>query len=141
MKAIIEEYNIDGSPRKTDITIDRWDTWSLDYTLAMIIHPALVAFRANHCGYPGSITPEEWIDILDKMIYAFGSILNYYELESEYISGEPDWIITPNEDGGETWEVGPDDTWTVNTEKMKELNTKIQDGLDLFAKYYRDLWT
>jgi hypothetical protein len=44
------------------VKIDKWDTWSMDCTLAHIILPMLVQLKA---------TEAKWNDIMDKMIYAF----------------------------------------------------------------------
>jgi len=121
-------------PRKDNsadtIHIDNFDCWSLDYTLARIIHPALIRLKETKHGYPelwedGMVTHHNWdrqlhfdfIDediestylinkwngILDKMIYSFGKIM-----EDAYFDNEE-------------WE-------------------KIQEGLDLFAKHYTSLW-
>jgi len=121
-------------PRKDNsadtIHIDDYDCWSLDYTLARIIHPALIRLKETKHGYPelwedGMVTHHNWdrqlhfdfidediesnylIDkwngILDKMIYSFGKIM-----EDDYFDNEE-------------WE-------------------KIQEGLDLFAKHYTSLW-
>ena len=123
-----------GEPKKDKsadtIHIDNFDCWSLDYTLARIIHPALIRLKETKHGYPelwedGMVTHHNWdrqlhfdfidediesnylIDkwngILDKMIYSFGKIM-----EDDYFDNEE-------------WE-------------------KIQEGLDLFAKHYTSLW-
>ena len=123
-----------GEPKKDKsadtIHIDNFDCWSLDYTLARIIHPALIRLKETKHGYPelwedGMVTHHNWdrqlhfdfIDediestylinkwngILDKMIYSFGKIM-----EDAYFDNEE-------------WE-------------------KIQEGLDLFAKHYTSLW-
>jgi len=112
------------------IHIDNFDCWSLDYTLARIIHPALIRLKETKHGYPelwedGMVTHHNWdrqlhfdfidediestylIDkwngILDKMIYSFGKIM-----EDDYFDNEE-------------WE-------------------RIQEGLDLFSKHYTSLW-
>ena len=121
-------------PRKDNsadtIHIDNFDCWSLDYTLARIIHPALIRLKETKHGYPelwedGMVTHHNWdrqlhfdfIDediestylinkwngILDKMIYSFGKIM-----EDAYFDNEE-------------WE-------------------RIQEGLDLFSKHYTSLW-
>ena len=48
------------------------ETFNLDATLSMIIYSYLCYFR-DHClvGYPGSMTFEQWKEIIDKMIEAF----------------------------------------------------------------------
>ena len=38
--------------RAYHIHIDDWDVWSLDYTLATIIHPALIRLKEINHGYP-----------------------------------------------------------------------------------------
>ncbi len=123
-----------GEPKKDKsadtIHIDNFDCWSLDYTLARIIHPALIRLKETKHGYPelwedGMVTHHNWdrqlhfdfidedietnylIDkwngVLDKMIYSFGKIM-----EDAYFDNEE-------------WET-------------------IQEGLDLFAKHYTSLW-
>lgn len=102
MKVKIGKYPTDyADERKIKIQIDRWDTWSLDHTLALIIHPALVQFKNNNNGHPSDMTGEEWDQIIDKMISAFAEILD------EDIS----------------------------------FTEKGQEGLELFGKYFRHLWT
>tara|TARA_B100001093_G_C26677603_1_gene949002 strand:- start:278 stop:634 length:357 start_codon:yes stop_codon:yes gene_type:complete len=60
------------SPKqKTNIRIDKYDTWSMDHTLAMIIHPMLVQLKETTHGYPSELTEERWNEILDEMIWAF----------------------------------------------------------------------
>ena len=123
-----------GEPKKDKsadtIHIDNFDCWSLDYTLARIIHPALIRLKETKHGYPelwedGMVTHHNWdrqlhfdfidedietnylIDkwnrVMDKMIYSFGKIM-----EDAYFDNEE-------------WET-------------------IQEGLDLFAKHYTSLW-
>lgn len=57
--------------QKVSIKIERWDTYSMDYSLALIIHPLLIKFKEDNNGYPSDITSEEWDEILDQMIFAF----------------------------------------------------------------------
>ena len=129
MKINIAEPS-NGSKDADIIHIDNFDCWSLDYTLARIIHPALIRLKEIKHGYPelwedGMVTHHNWdrqlhfdfidediesnylIDkwngILDKMIYSFGKIM-----EDAYFDNEE-------------WEM-------------------IQEGLDLFAKHYTSLW-
>lgn len=61
---------------------------------------------------------KEWNDILEKMIYSFNEIENDYKDELK-ING-----MTPQD-------------W-LDIHKMYK--TRIQEGLDLFAKYYEALW-
>jgi hypothetical protein len=58
--------------RAEHVEIEPHDTWSMDCTLAMIIHPMLVQLKATQHGHPASLTEQEWNEILDEMIWAFG---------------------------------------------------------------------
>lgn len=126
--------------RHVIIDIHDYDTWSADYTLAMVIHPVLVEFRKeeNLNSYPMAIDPEDipdsvlaisgsdqfelgmirWKWILDEMIWAFVNILDedsdtkFYNIEEK----------------------------TMDIEKYKAHNQRIENGLRLFGKYYQNLW-
>ena len=116
--------------RAFHIHIDDFDVWSLDHTLACIIHPALIRLKETKHGYPelwedGMVTHhnydrqlhfdfideevetkylvDKWDNIMDKMIYSFECIMQDNNLEIE------DW-------------------------------DRVQEGLDLFAKHYTSLW-
>ncbi len=58
--------------RATRVEIEPHDTYSMDCTLAMIIHPMLVQLKATQHGHPSNLTEQEWDEILDEMIWAFG---------------------------------------------------------------------
>lgn len=50
---------------------DDSETWSLDSSIARFILPRLIRFKEINAGYPGTISEQEWDDILDRMILAF----------------------------------------------------------------------
>ena len=50
---------------------DDSETWSLDSTIAKFILPRLIRFKEINAGYPGTVSEQEWDDILDRMILAF----------------------------------------------------------------------
>ena len=117
MKVNIGKYKKNENPRTIKIEIDDWDIWNLDHTLAMVIHPALVKFRENLNSHPSEVTGEEWEEILDKMIFSFDVISNELFIEQQFFR---------------------DGTW--HKEEYEEHNKKIQEGIDLFAKWFRGLW-
>ena len=95
---------------------DPRETWSLDVTIASYVYPRLKLFKKVNIGYPPDISMKEWNEILDKMIFSFG------ELKKDYIGYEinyddPDW-----------------------KDKIDEYDHKVQEGLDLFGKYFKYLW-
>lgn len=136
------------------IKIDKHDTWSLDNTLAMIILPALKQFKETFHSYPildfkegedydsesediDSINEKRWNDVLDKMIWSFEQILDDNNDEQFYtVKGELNDDSELFKDGTINWKVKP----VFDTEAYKKHNAKIQEGLELFGRYYRNLW-
>lgn len=62
---------------------DDSDLWNLDVTFAQFIIPRLKEFKKQTNAHPATMTWEEWITILDKMIYGFEKML-----EETYYTGE-----------------------------------------------------
>lgn len=99
------EMNKRQAKKKRNKSIYR-DTWNLDWAIAKFVHPRLVMYKKVTDGYPGTLeSPEEWDEILDKMIFAFEAII------------KDDFVLY-----------------------SKESRKIIDEGLDLFRKYYFDLW-
>lgn len=120
MKVNIGKYKKNGNPRTIKIEIDNWDMWNLDHTLALIIHPALVKFRKglDTCGsHPSEITFEEWEEVIDKMIFSFYTISNDWFFEDKFFRE------------GKFYD-----------KEYDEYQEKIQEGLNLFGKWFRALW-
>lgn len=148
--------------RKIEIHIDRYDTWSMDHTLSLIIVPMLKQLQESKHGSPfiddedvpdelksTSAPPKEhvwdvddnhekrWDWVLDEMIWAFSQIIN---------QDEDDEFYDPYEEGDEI----PEYSWMTreevlelgkfNREKQKAHNDRITRGTKLFGKYYQNLW-
>lgn len=104
------------NPRIEYIKLDRYDTWNVDTTLARIILPMLIQHKKNKMGHPSILTEESWNDIIDKMIWSFNEILNGEDGAQFHHHHYIDWY------------------------GMKLYNDRIQEGLDLFGRHYRNLW-
>ena len=103
-----------NSERKISVKIDPWDIWSMDHSLAYIIHPMLILLQKNKHGAPWtededvpeelrstSAPPKEndydtddnhfkrWEWILNEMIWAFAQKLDD-DAESQFHSGKHD---------------------------------------------------
>jgi hypothetical protein len=157
--------NIPGTARRIYDNIRRgWnysDCWSICTTNAAFLIPRLKEFKKNLHGHPiFEDTPEQngdgeefdngmkrWEEMLDKMIFSFECLLNdnediiYPHCEFEFVpcKDNPQYsemvcIGTPEELKKR------DEEMIIFREKMKERNKIIQEGLDLFAKYYQNLW-
>lgn len=133
MKVEIGNYR---KNRKIKIKIDDFDLWNMDHTLACIIHPMLLKMKESKHGSPcvsnedvpeelhgfqdenghDSMVHEKWDWILDQMIYSFQEILNDDGEEQFFKNGF-------DRDGYHLYE------------------SKIENGLLLFGKHFRALWT
>ena len=67
--------NTDYNPKTVAKTIDVEELYDLDVTIARFILPRLMVFKEHTERTPRlNMSQEEWIEILDKMIYAFERI-------------------------------------------------------------------
>lgn len=56
---------------RREFGFDSTELWGLEYTIAAFILPRLKQFAAAPGGHPGSLTYEEWKDLLNEMVVAF----------------------------------------------------------------------
>lgn len=140
------EWTYSKKKRKTKIRIDKYDTWNMDHTLALIVLPMLKQLRDTKHGSPlvdDEDVPEHyrstaaeskenewdtdsnhfkrWDWVLEEMIYSFEKEL------------DEDWEMEIYKRGGESW---TDEKFA----QRKVINDRIQNGFRLFGKYYRGLW-
>lgn len=139
------------------------DTYSLDETLKPIIGEGVKKFLevvkvqdANDesvFSIPGSFfkrvdneyteaekdeAKKEWFDVLEKIIYSFNSaeidlpdgVLEMKTIESGGKDGETQTEII----------IHDQDAYDKNHKDNAEHDKKVQEGLDLFAKYFNNLW-
>jgi len=153
---------------KDKIQIDPWDTWSMDKTLAEIILPMLIQLKETKHGTPCNVpiydehpnmwdgspmTDEEydrileigekqWDDILDQMIWSFTQLNLKDDGEDQFWRQHPeiDFDEYPEDKGKPStplrWKVEGD----LDFEGLKAHRAKVQKGLELFGKYYSNLW-
>ncbi|CAB5220673.1 hypothetical protein UFOVP247_21 [uncultured Caudovirales phage] len=168
MKASIGRYpKSQSKDRKIKVQIDPWDTWSMDNTLAHVIHPMLVQLQKTKHGSPfvddkdvpeelksTSAPPKEnewdtddnhhkrWDWVLDEMIWAFAQKLDD-KAEDQFHSGKIDMQWKEIEvDGEKMHEMvrGPDDTHVFDKEGWDKWNARKQNGFRLFGEYFEALW-
>ena len=157
-------------PKIEYVKIDRYDTWSMDHTLAHIVLPMLRQLKKDKHGSPlvdDEDVPEElrstsapakenewdtdenwfkrWDWVMDEMIFAFECKLDD-SWEDAFREGEIDWKTVPSAwdaNGKPTlysMEDGPNHTYKCDYDGMKVVNDRIQNGFRLFGKYYQGLW-
>jgi hypothetical protein len=178
MKVDIRKYPKGNADRKIKVEIERFDTWSLDHTLAHIILPALLQLKEEKHGVPSElvndvggedwdqqdsfdfykeshneafeIACERWNVILDKMIWSFEQLVKD-DYDSLYHHGDAkfDWVKTdklyPNPITGKmeaTFQMvdkNPEEHWYDHVGHQLH-EERMQEGFELFGKYYRSLW-
>jgi len=151
--------------RTIKVHIDRWDTWSMDDTLAHIILPMLKQLKATKHGAP-DVDPDEcppelkpkkqtkkqkdngevddkhferWDWVLDEMIFAFENKVND-DWKSKFEKGESDLQWKKLEGGMSEMVHGPKHTREYDWEGRKKYQERISNGFRLFGKYYENLW-
>lgn len=113
------------------------ETWNLDVNLAKYIIPRLKKFKELNNDYPGISemdTPEKWDEALDKMIQAFEYVIDL----DEYWLDDPRYDYTDIMFGKnkEFYEKIKENKITEDIRRLAAIN----EGLQLFAKYYMNLW-
>ncbi len=152
------------------VKIDKYDTWSMDHTLSLIILPMLKQLKATKHGAPNvddEDVPEElkstsapakeneydvdanhfkrWDWILDEMIWAHEQ-KNKDDWSDQFYTGVADYIHVeveePHEKFGKVYrmEHGPNHTQQVDWDGMKAHQDRMRNGMRLFGKYYEGLW-
>lgn len=157
-------------PEVKYVKIDHWDTWSMDYTLALMILPMLKQLRDTKQGSPGNLPEfqqtsnsaqysfdfyeegdneawekghQRWTGMLNEMIWAFEQIVDdNWEEQYWKVHPELDWddMSEPFKEGETTRPV----KWKVkgecDWEGMAKHRQRIRDALKMFGEYYEDLW-
>lgn len=95
------------------------DTWSLDHYITSWMPEALKYFKENCHGYPANISREEWDNILKEMILGFKADREKDNLMDSYIFHKDV------------------ERYKKLIDEQEEIRTK---GMNLFVKYYNDLW-
>ena len=116
------------------VDIDDHDIWNLDYTLACIIHPALVRLKESQHGYP-----ELWEDGMCYHEYYTRQL--HFDFIDEDVESKYLW---------QKWQDILDDMIyameIIATEKIYDIdldtydNERVVRGLELFGKHFCSLW-
>jgi hypothetical protein len=147
-------------PRYTYVKIDRWDTWSMDHTLALIVLPMLKQLHETKHGAPfvddedvpkelksTSAPPKQnewdtdnnhfarWDYVLGEMIWAFEQKVCDDD-ESDFFDHSEcgdvkDFIKNPNKHLSRS---------KVDWDGLKRHQERKANGFRLFGKYYQNLW-
>jgi len=139
--AVQRAYNVfnwlwfDRLKQKIKVRIDKWDTWSMDHTLAHVILPMLVQLKATNHGYPANLTEKKWDGIMDEMIWAFEQKCRYDGWEGDYYEYRE---LGLEEDKGDSL-FGLKLVWE-DKEGFAAHQLRMTNGFKLFGKYFENLW-
>ena len=125
--------------RKIQVRIDPWDTWSMDHTLALIIHPMLVQLKQMNHGYFSS-DPEDAPSIGQGDVTDYGGNDTRALDRYNWIMDEMIWTFDTLKTDRDHELFFNEETGEYNFEGQKEHDERIQNGLRLFGKYFRALW-
>jgi hypothetical protein len=161
MKVIIGKYPKNGNQKKS-IRIDPWDTWSMDHTLADLIHPMLKQLRKTQHGAPctdDEDAPEHlrstaakpkkndwdtdefhfkrWDWIMKEMIWAFNEHAKDREPNFWIKKPKYKWV---EKEGTDHSEMVTAKEGVFDEAKAKAYWKRKKNGFRLFGKYYINLW-
>lgn len=137
MKVEISDFTDEGQQVK--VRIDKWDTYSVDITLAHIIVPMLRQLKDTQHGHPSELTEEQWNSMLDEMIWAFEQKLIHWEDQYIIQQGEIDYdAMNRREDGN--WELKWKREHIVDWDARNAHQHRMTNGFKLFGQWYESLW-
>lgn len=113
------------------------ESWDFRSGCTKYVLPRLKHFRNNLNGYPCDLSMEEWELVLDKMIWSFEHMEDHI---SPIYSDDYDHRFSVEKTETGTLYTPLNETGTIDYTPVEEHNKKIQEGLNLFAKYYQNLW-
>ena len=132
--------------RKIKIHIDKWDTWSMDHTLAQIVLPMLKQLKETKHGsaqvdmddVPPEMRMTSTEDWDDQLVFDF---YNDPELSKQNIQCDIhdrwNWVMDEMIFAFE-FIVDEDNRYSHNFNQ--EVEDRVANGLSLFGKYYQGLW-
>lgn len=115
--------------RKVEVKIDSYDTWNMDYTLALIICPMLKQLRKDTHSFG-------IVDNSDAPV----TLAEYPELKWNYILDEMIWAFNQLSDPEEELKFYDEEKRFFDREGYDANQERIKNGLRLFGKYYQSLW-
>ena len=160
VQSVYDVFNwiwFDRRTQKVKVRIDRWDTWSMDHTLAPIILPMLVQLKATKHSAPNvdaADVPKElratrkqlaaysktgetddnyfkrWDWVLDEMIWAFEQKCRD-NWEDDFYGDYTEDPKNGSMAGSFEW---------IDHDGMKAHQERMSNGFRLFGKYFENLW-
>lgn len=141
--------------RRIDIRIDKYDTWGMDHTLALIVVPMLKQLNATKHGAPyidDEDVPQELRSVsapplTEKELENGGTDANHFK-RWDWVMSEMQWAFEQviDEDADEKFFIkkekpdGVFNIYDIDEEGLKAWRDRKKNGFRLFGKYYESLW-
>ena len=130
---------LDRRVQKVKVHIDKWDTWSMDHTLAHIVLPMLIQLKETKHGAPAV----EFKDVPEELHPPEGQTSKLYthgKTDDNYYK-RWDWVLDEMIYAFDC-KANKDDVWVrlEGIEEIKKEQQRISNGFRLFGKYYENLW-
>lgn len=155
--------------RNVKIRIDKYDTWNMDITLAMIILPMLKQLKDTKHGAPIGMPAfeqisnsaqycfdfyeegdddawkkghEQWTEIFDEIIWSFEQLQPDVDWEDQFYLVRPELDMSeyPEDVGQISVPVRWKTTGKCDYEGMRKHGDRIQNGLKLFGEHFQSFW-
>ena len=147
MKVNIENYTDNGEDQVVEVHIDKWDTWSMDYTLAHIVLPMLCQLKETKHGAPvcrpNEDVPEELRPTAIQMEWRKVVQRSDGETDPHKFFKRWDWVLDEMIYAFDC-KANKDDVYMrfdINDrDGMEKEQDRISNGFRLFGKYYENLW-
>ena len=130
---------------KGHLRLSHKEIWNAGEHIASCIYDSLLQFKnSERVGYPTDLTADKWNKYLDKMLFSFKEISTRYKNDPYEIYTRENlnkgfYNIDYND--LENAKLPDDDAEFEQVKKESEMYFKrIKEGLNLFSKYYMDLW-
>lgn len=137
------------------VKIDRYDTWSMDYTLSKIVLPMLKQLKETKHGSPNTDdddVPDHLKSINSKKVSEYDVDENHFA-RWDWVLGEMIWAFEQNVDTNsedqfyDHSQVDKKSSFTEQISKIKidhdglsAHSERKANGFRLFGKYYQGLW-
>ena len=130
---------------KGHLRLSHKEIWNAGEHIAACIYDGILQFKnSERVGYPVDLTADKWNKYLDKMLFSFKEISTRYKNDPYEIYSREElkkgfYNIDYND--LESAKLPDDDAEFEQVKKESEKYFKrIKEWLNLFSKYYMDLW-
>ena len=146
MKVKLGEYPAAFSKkkRKIKIRIDPYDVWNADETIALIVHPLLVALSHDKTGVPFVYFEDlskELLEYKESPLYALDNKENGNAVSDKGAHNQKFWDYVLGEMIFAFQSHLEDPNFDMTHPDSMSYYERQRNGFRLFAKYFGDLWT